>query len=92
VGTKRIPYSWIRSVQRVSMGAFTGRVRIWGTAGPQLWAGLDPKRTAKREALVLDLGDRIKPFLTPDDADAVVAAIQAHTSAPIETADRGRIA
>ncbi len=55
-GTKHIPYSAIRSVRRVNMGALTGRARIWGTANPGMWAGLDPARPRKRVGLILDLG------------------------------------
>jgi hypothetical protein len=78
-GTKRIPYDRIRSVTRVNMGAITGRARIWGTVFPRHWASLDPRRPRKRVALILDLGRPIKPFLTPDDPQAMMDAIHAHT-------------
>jgi hypothetical protein len=58
------------------MGAATGRARIWGTANPGLWAHLDPQRPRKRAGLILDLGRRVKPFITPDDPDAAEAAIR----------------
>lgn len=90
-GTKRIRYSRIRSVQRVEMGPLTGRGRIWGTANPHYWASLDPKRAGKRAALVLDLGRFVRPFLTPDDVDAVEAAIRSHTIVPIGTDGHGRV-
>lgn len=77
-GTKRVPYSRIRSVQRVDMGVLSGRGRIWGTANPRYWASLDPKRPTKKVGLILDLGRYVRPFITPDDPDAVEAAIRAH--------------
>jgi hypothetical protein len=68
----------------VNMSAARGRFRIWGTARPSYWASLDPDRPRKDVALVLDIGRAVKPFITPDDPDAVLAAITAHVSVPIE--------
>jgi hypothetical protein len=78
-GTKRIPYSDIRSVSRVGLQALRGRGRIWGTANPRYWASLDPARPGKRTGLVLDLGHAVQPFITPDDAAAVLSEITAHS-------------
>jgi hypothetical protein len=75
-GSKRIPYASIRGVQRVDIGAFTGRGRIWGTANPRYWANFDPGRPRKKVGLILDLGKAVKPFVTPDDPDAVEAIIR----------------
>ena len=58
------------------MGAFTGRARLWGTANPRYWANLDLKRMRKSVGLVLDLGARVKPVITPDDCDAVEQIIR----------------
>jgi len=77
-GTKRIPYGSIRSVRRVEIGALTGRGRIWGTANPRYWASLDPQRPRKHVGLILDLGRFVRPFITPDDPDAVEALIRDH--------------
>jgi len=70
-GSKKVPYRSIRGVQRVALAAMKGRARIWGTANPGYWANLDMKRPSKKEGLVLDLGTRIKPFITPSDLDRV---------------------
>jgi hypothetical protein len=70
-GSKRVPYSSIVAVQRVALTALKGRLRIWGTANMDYWANLDTKRSSKNEGLVLDLGKRVKPFITPDDPDRV---------------------
>ncbi len=77
-GSKRIPFSAIREVRRVNMGALTGRARIWGTASPNHWAHLDPARPRKEIAFILDSGAPIKPFLTPADPRAFEAALSAH--------------
>jgi hypothetical protein len=75
-GTKRIPYGSIRGYRRVDLSAVRGRPRIWGTANPRYWASLDPGRPGKRQALILDLGRLVRPFITPDDPDAVERAIR----------------
>lgn len=77
-GTKRIPYSAIRSVQRVSLSAGRGQLRIWGTANPRYWASLDPGRHSKSAGLILDLGHFVHPFITPDDPDSVENLIRDH--------------
>ena len=89
-GTKRIPYGSIRSIRRVNMGALTGRGRIWGTSNPRYWASLDPRRPRKKTALILDVGGRVQPFLTPDDPTAVEAAIREHAHLEPATAGGGR--
>ena len=72
-GSKKVPYGSIKGVQRVALSALKGRARIWGTANMGYWANLDTKRPSKKEGLVLDLGKRVKPFITPDDPDRVEA-------------------
>jgi hypothetical protein len=79
-GTKTIPYGQIRGVRRVAMGVATGRARIWGTANPRYWAGLDTARPTKKVGFILDLGRRVSPLLTPSDPDAFEAALRAHTT------------
>ena len=76
-GTKRIPYGTIKGVRRVTMGPLTGRARIWGSSNPRYWASLDPRRPGKQVGLILDLGRRVQPFITPDDPDAAEQAIRA---------------
>jgi hypothetical protein len=75
-GTKHIPYGAVHGMERVDLSAARGRARIWGTANPGYWASLDPGRPRKERALVLDLGRRVRPFLTPDDPDAFEAVVR----------------
>jgi hypothetical protein len=75
--SRRIPYREIASVTSVPLRTLRGRWRLWGTASPRYWAHLDPGRPRKTGALVLDLGRRIRPVLTPDDPDTVRDIIDA---------------
>ena len=77
-GTKHIPYGSVRGIERVDLSASRGRGRIWGTANPGYLANLDPGRPRKSTALIVDLGRRVKPFLTPDDPTAMEAVVRRH--------------
>jgi hypothetical protein len=90
-GTKRIAYGKIRSAVVVPTTVLAGKARIWGTANPTLWASLDPRRPSKSRALILDIGSRIRPFLTPDDIDAVAQIIDRKTGVTVSRKDRGAI-
>ena len=81
-GAKRIPYGSIKGMSRVALSAFRGRARIWGTANFKYWASLDPKRPTKSAGLILDLGHRVKPFITPDDPDAFEALVRQKAGLP----------
>jgi hypothetical protein len=76
---KKIPWGALKSVRSVELSTFRGKGRIWGTANFGYWANFDPGRASKAVGLILDLGKHIHPFITPDDPDAVLAAIRAHT-------------
>ncbi len=75
-GTKTIAYHSVRGVQRVTLDTLRGKLRIWGTANFKYWANLDPKRPSKGVGLILDTGKSVKPFITPDDADAVETLVR----------------
>lgn len=77
-GPKRIPYAAIRSAKRVDLGTFRGNLRLWGTANPRYWASLDPARPGKSAALILDVGTSVRPFITPDDVQAVENVLIEH--------------
>ena len=79
VGSKRIPYGDIRFVQPVTMGLMTGKYRIWGMGLSPHWLHFDPSRPRKTEALILDVGGWIKPFITPDDCAAVHDVLKSKT-------------
>ena len=76
-GDKRIPYSSITEVRRVPMGPM-GKYRIWGSSDFVHWFNLDAGRPRKDTALVVRLDARIRPVITPDSPDQVVAELTAH--------------
>lgn len=88
-GSKHIPYDTVRDVERVDLGLFTGKARIWGTANLRYWANLDPGRPKKSVGLVLDLGRSVRPLLTPDDPDTVERILRARAGlGPADGASR----
>ena len=74
---KRIPYGEIRAVTRLDLGTVR-RWRLWGTTDPRLWFNLDWNRRNKSLALILDTGKRVRPVITPDDPQQVIAVLRQH--------------
>jgi hypothetical protein len=79
-GAKRIPYASIKGVTSLPLvGANkVRRWRIWGSGDFVHWWNLDPSRTHKTVALVLDVGGRVRPTITPDDPQAVERILKEH--------------
>jgi len=75
--SKTIPFDQIRAVTQVGLGRVR-RWRIWGTTYPRYWFNFDRHRPRKQVGLVLDLGKRIKPVITRDDPQRVVAVLRQH--------------
>jgi hypothetical protein len=73
---KRIAYSDIRRVLVEEMNWWTGKGRFWGAAIPNTWMPMDWGRMSKDKVIVLDVGTRVKPCVTPDDPDRVAALIK----------------
>jgi hypothetical protein len=73
---KVIAYRDIQAVTRITLGPLAGSCRIWGTSHPDYWWHLDWSRPRKGTALVLDLGRRVRPVITPAVTDLVAAIIQ----------------
>jgi hypothetical protein len=46
--------------------------RIWGTTVPGYWLPLDLERPRKQTLVVLDIGRRVRPAVSPDDPDRVL--------------------
>ena len=76
-GAKRISYDSIRSVKTFPLTGVNKvrRWRIWGSGDFVHWWNLDPARPKKDMALVLDIGRRVRPTITPDDANTVTRII-----------------
>jgi hypothetical protein len=77
-GTKRIPYSAITSLERLTLTALRGKGRIWGSGDFRHWANLDPRRMRKSVGFFVNLGRRVVPLLTPDDPDAFEQVVRPH--------------
>ena len=81
-GAKRIPYGSIKAVDQLPLtGASRLRKwRLWGSGDFVHWWNLDPGRIHKEMALVLDVGGRLRPTITPDDPDEVERILREHSS------------
>ena len=75
---KTIPYATIQHVERRPLTGLTGRWRIRGSGDFVHWWNLDTKRPSNKTALVIDVGTRIVPMITPDDPDAVERILTKH--------------
>ncbi len=76
-GTKSVPYTRIKGLQRVEIkGLLSGKWRIWGTGNPRYWANLDTKRPTKKVGFVVDLGRKVSPIVTPDNPDAFESVLR----------------
>jgi hypothetical protein len=77
---KRIRYEEIKAAEEFPLGRVRGRWRIWGSGDLNLrhWFNLDWHRPHKDVGLVLDLGKRMQPVITPDDPSRAVAALREH--------------
>jgi hypothetical protein len=77
-GAKHIPYSQIRQVRQVTMRSLGWRIKIWGSGDLIHWFNFDVHRWHKDVALIILLPGRVRPVVTPDDADLVTAELAAH--------------
>ncbi|OBK28625.1 hypothetical protein A5634_20135 [Mycobacterium asiaticum] len=74
--SKRVPYSAIQSIKSKQMGWASGKGRIWGATDPRYWFPLDVRRGRKSTLLVLHVGRRVRPCITPDDPAAVIKVLR----------------
>ncbi|MEO9181398.1 MAG: hypothetical protein ABI298_07085 [Acidimicrobiales bacterium] len=70
-GAKTLPFTSIVGVQKVTLTPMRGQLRIWGSCNVKFWANLDGRRPKKSTGLILDIGKKVKPFITPDDIEKV---------------------
>lgn len=78
-GSKRIPYAEIRKVSEKPLTLFKGKLRIWGMDLEPFWYHYDLKRPTKSQGICLDIGELLKPVLTPEDHDAVLLLLKEKT-------------
>jgi hypothetical protein len=81
-GAKRISYASIKAVETLPLTGASKmrRWRIWGSGDFVHWWNLDPNRPHKTVALVLDVGQRVRPTITPDDPEAVERILREHVA------------
>jgi hypothetical protein len=76
---KSVPYAEIRAVRPVELGGLSfSRWRLWGSTYFRHWFNLDRHRPKKQLGLVLDLGQRWKPVITPDDPQRVIEVLRSN--------------
>ena len=76
IGSKRIPYNTIRSIQEESMEFWTGGGRIWGMGLSPYWFHLDWKCPLKTKCIIIDDGNWIKSIITPNEHNTVMRILQ----------------
>jgi hypothetical protein len=77
-GDKRIPYRTIKGVRRVPLDPMGWRVMIWGSSDLRHWWNLDLHRSDHPIAFIIDIGGRMRPVITPQDAARVTAELVTH--------------
>jgi hypothetical protein len=77
-GAKTIPFRAIRTAKTYPLSAVRGRWRIWGSGDFVHWYNLDGRRPNKQTGIEIDTGGRVRPCITPDDADTVRRIIAEH--------------
>ncbi|HVT21793.1 MAG TPA: hypothetical protein VHE57_10430 [Mycobacteriales bacterium] len=77
---KHVAYRAIKNVTRLDLTGINAvrRWRLWGSGDLIHWWNLDLKRPGKSVALVLDVGKKVRPTITPDDPDAVERILGDH--------------
>jgi hypothetical protein len=79
---KRIPYASVKGFMPLPMTGGLGSLRkwrLWGSGDFVHWWNLDPRRPKKELALVLDIGRRVYPTITPDDPTEVARILTERT-------------
>lgn len=79
-GHKRIPFRAIRSARTFPLGPMRGRWRLWGSGDFVHWYNLDGSRPKKTTGIEIDTGERVRPCITPDDAEALARIIAEHVA------------
>jgi len=82
---RRISYAEIRTVTKRRLRSLQ-KWRIWGSGDLRHWFNFDGHRPSKEVALVLDVGKRVRPAITPDEPERVVAVLRSHGVHVIEPA------
>jgi len=79
--SKRIAYRDIKGIKAKPMGWASGKGRFWGASDPRYWFPLDMQRGKKQTLLILDVGRRVRPCITPEDPDKVIGLLKTRVKA-----------
>lgn len=75
-GSKRIAYAEIRKLEEQELTLLDGKLRFWGMGFEPKWYHIDWQRHTKSKSMVLDIGEWIKPALTPEDHEVVLTVLK----------------
>ncbi len=78
---KRIAYGDIQGIKAAPMGRASGKGRFWGASDPRYWFPMDFHRGSKKTLLILELGRRVRPCITPEDPDSVIKVLKTQVRA-----------
>ena len=79
--SKRVAYSDIQGIKSEQMSWNSGKGRIWGAGDPRYWFPLDVRRGRKSTLLLLNVGRRVRPCITPEDPARVIELLKAKVKA-----------
>jgi hypothetical protein len=79
--SKRVAYSDIQGIKSKQMNWSSGKGRIWGAGDPRYWFPLDVRRGRKSTLLVIDVGRKVRPCITPEDPAKVIEILKAKVKA-----------
>lgn len=75
--SKRVAYSDIQGIKAQQMSWASGKGRFWGATDPRYWFPLDMHRGSKKTLLILDVGRKVRPCITPEDPAKVIEVLKA---------------
>jgi hypothetical protein len=73
---KRIAYTDIQGIKAQPMSWASGKGRFWGASDPRYWFPLDTRRGSKQTLLILNVGRRVRPCITPENPEHVIELLR----------------
>lgn len=78
-GALRVSYDEIKSMSVLPIKGWRGfQPLLWGPSDLVHWWNLDPHRQNRRTAVVIDIGGRFKPTVTPVDPGSFEEIVRTH--------------
>jgi len=76
MGAKRIAFEQVKTVKAEPLTLLNGKFRLWGMGLEPKWFHFDLERMGKKHCLILDIGEFMKPAITPKSHDTVLEILQ----------------